>query len=62
MKHQPLAERVENKVPGASGQLGLTETLDALRAQLNHLSMQVRGVGDCGNATTSPVHSPGPCL
>lgn len=57
MKHQPWGERVENKVPGASGQLGLTETLDALRVQLNQLSMQVHGIEAQTAVTPQQVRS-----
>lgn len=45
------------EVPSSSRQLGLTETLDALRAQLNDLAMQVRGVEADTTVTPQQVRS-----
>lgn len=52
MEHQRLRSRTHGRVPRPSEPTSLTETVEAMRAQLNRLAEQVRAVG-AGTVVTS---------
>jgi predicted transcriptional regulator len=57
MEHQRVGDHKTPKASTVTGQVGLVQTVEALRAQLDHLANQVHAVGAGGAVSAQTVRS-----